>query len=112
MQLIELVGSVLGTGAFTSLLTYLATRRQQTLDSETKVRDTILKVLDDERKENATCEERVTQLTGRIEELVQQNSALKQQITDLEVMVTTLRETLLQTYLKEAPKHGDESPPK
>lgn len=100
MDLLTMVSGFLGAGGFASLLTYLTTRRKQTIDAETQIRETILKVLEDERRENATCEERVAQLTTRVEELVTQNAALRQQISDLEDLVRGLRETLLATYAR------------
>lgn len=98
MDLIQLVGTVVGTSGLTGFFSYMLAKAKLNKESEDSVRAFLKKILDEERKENATCEERVTTLTGRVEELLVQNSALKAQIETLEESLKSLRELLLAHY--------------
>lgn len=100
MTTMELIGAVVGSNLVSSLTTFLATRKKQSIDADQKIRDTIMKILEDERKDNETCEKRVIELTNRVETLISENSGLRSQVTELKEQITLLTNMVLAHYAK------------
>lgn len=89
MDLSVLIPAVLGSSAVTALASglwgYLSRRRRQTIDWDQHAKETVLKVLADERQENAEQGKTITLLSARIEQLIVENAELKNQIRVLEL---------------------------
>lgn len=98
MDLSVLIPAVLGSSAITALASglwqYLSRRRRQTIDWDSQAKETVLRVLADERQENAEQGKTISLLSARVEQLIVENSALKAQIAILETKLDTALQLL------------------
>ena len=110
MDYIALTAAILGSSAVTALAgglwSYLTKRKRQQIDWDSQAKSTVMKVLDDERKENEKQGAQVEALTKRIEVLILENAELKKQIALLELKLDRAMEML------EALKKESVRPPK
>lgn len=103
MTILEALVAILTSSLISSVLTYLTARKKQDATSEEKVRDTIFKILDQEREDNETCEQKVAALAVKVETLLIENAALKAQLSTLTDTCEQMRELLFAEYLKRSP---------
>lgn len=93
---------LLGGGFGTALFSFLKDRKAQQATAEEQVRNYMLKVLEEEREDGNSCEEKVEKLTARIEQLIAENAHLRGQVTELQDSVKALRDFILTNYSKVA----------